>query len=168
MTEAIIGRWNDVVDRGDAVYHLGDFALTRGVKDVPLVNELLRQLKGTKILVQGNHDRNAVTCSPRWSKVTHYHEFKVDLSGPHKQRIVLFHYALRVWNQSHRGAWMLHGHSHGNLEDIGGKTIDVGVDCHDFTPVSLSAVQEAMENREFTAADHHTQGCSQRTLTPVL
>lgn len=40
-------------------------------------------------------------------------------------------------NQAHRGSWMLYGHSHGNLTDIGGKTIDVGVDCFDYYPVSL-------------------------------
>jgi hypothetical protein len=34
------------------------------------------------------------------------------------QRIVLGHYALRVWNQSSRGAWQLYGHSHGKLPEI--------------------------------------------------
>jgi hypothetical protein len=31
------------------------------------------------------------------------------------QPIVLCHYAMRVWNRSHHGAWHLYGHSRGNL-----------------------------------------------------
>ncbi len=35
----------------------------------------------------------------------------------HGQPIVICHYAMRVWNRSHHGAWHLYGHSHGNLPD---------------------------------------------------
>jgi calcineurin-like phosphoesterase family protein len=112
-------------------------------------------LRGQKWLVIGNHDRDEVTKNPRWAGVRHYHELKVDLGGEHKQRIVLCHYAMRTWNQSHRGAWMLHGHSHGSLTDVGGKIMDVGVDCHEGWPVSLEEVQQYMAGRPATSCDHH-------------
>ena len=51
---------------------------------------------------------------------------------------------------------MLHGHSHGSLTDIGGKTMDVGVDCRDFRPVSIDEVAEFMELREVVSFDHHS------------
>jgi hypothetical protein len=53
------------------------------------------------------------------------------------------------------GPWMLYGHSHGNLIDIGGKTIDVGVDCHNYRPISRGEVDAIMEMRENVSVDHH-------------
>ena len=156
MTGAIIHRWNAEVKPGDTVYHLGDFALSWGKKHAELIDGILSRLNGQKWLIVGNHDRDEVTRNPRWNKVTHYHEIKVDLGGVHRQRFVLCHYPLRSWNQMHRGAWMLHGHSHGNLTDIGGKTMDVGVDCHEYRPISVDEVAEFMRGREVAECDHHT------------
>ena len=156
MTERIIEQWNERVNHGDLVYHLGDFALSWGKRDFDPIDWILSRLNGNKWLIRGNHDREEVYKNPRWNKVEFYHELKVDLGGVHKQRIVLCHYAMRVWNQMHRGSWMLHGHSHGNLSDIGGKSMDVGVDCHDYRPISLDEVAQYMANREFVSYDHHT------------
>lgn len=150
MTEAIIERWNRCVSKGDTVFHLGDFALSWGKKHAAVIDGLLARLNGQKWLIKGNHDREEVTKNPRWHMVKDYHELKHE-----GQRIVLCHYAMRTWSQSHRGAWMLHGHSHGNLTDIGGKTLDVGVDCFDFTPVSFEGLCWIMSQRPIV--DHHTE-----------
>lgn len=155
MTEAIIERWNDCVAAGDTVYHLGDFALSWGKKHAEVIDGILRRLRGQKWLITGNHDRDEVTKNPRWCKVTPYYEIKVDRGGVHKQRIVMCHYAMKVWNQNHRGSWMLHGHSHGNLAYSGGKTMDVGVDCHDFRPISIDEVEKEMAWRNVVSLDHH-------------
>ncbi len=56
--------WNSVVEPGDTVYYLGDFAMQPN-----MVTEILPRLNGTKILVAGNHDK----ChggTPKW--VDHY------------------------------------------------------------------------------------------------
>lgn len=156
MEEAIIRSWNILVSPGDTVYHLGDFALSWGKRHAKVIDGLLARLNGQKWLITGNHDRAEVVKNPRWVAVKDYHEIKVDLGGEHKQRIVMSHYAMRVWNQMHRGAWMLHGHSHGNLTDIGGKTLDVGVDVHGFAPVSVEAVQAFMDGRTVVECDHHS------------
>lgn len=156
MTETIVANWNSRVSRGDTVYHLGDFALSNSRKDVDLIDDLLSRLNGNKWLIKGNHDRDQVTKNRRWSKVAPYHEIKLDLGGIHKQRIVMCHYAMRVWNQMHRGAWMLHGHSHGNLTDIGGKIMDVGVDCHAFHPIGIEQIAAYMVDRQILTVDHHT------------
>ena len=155
MTETLIERWNACVQPGDTIYHLGDFALSWGKKLKDLCDSLLERLNGQKWLIVGNHDREEVTKNPRWVKVVHYHEIKLDLGGEHRQRIVMCHYAMRSWNQMQRGSWMLHGHSHGNLEDIGGKIMDVGVDAQDYAPVSLDAVRHFMERRLISPCDHH-------------
>lgn len=155
MESAMIKNWNAVVKPGDTVYHLGDFALSWGKKHKEPIDRLLSRLNGQKWLIVGNHDRDEVVKNQRWNKVTHYHEIKVDLGGLHKQRIVMSHYPFRSWNQMHRGAWMLHGHSHGNLSDIGGKTMDVGVDVHNYAPISLDEVKSFMESRSIIECDHH-------------
>jgi len=156
MELAMISNWNECVSRGDLVYHLGDFALTWGNRDVEVIDELLAKLNGTKILISGNHDRKEVTENKRWASVHQLQEIKVDRNGETKQRIVLCHYPLRVWNRMHHGAWMLHGHSHGSLEDVGGKSMDVGVDCRNFRPVSIDEVANFMEKREIISFDHHS------------
>jgi len=148
MTAEIIHRWNTKVKTSDTVYHLGDFALSYGKKHVKLIDKILAKLNGQKYLIVGNHDRDETTKNRRWGKVTHYHEIKVERGGIYKQRIVMCHYAMRVWNQMYRGSWMLYGHSHGNLTDIGGKTMDVGVDCHGYRPINIDEVAEFMNGRE--------------------
>lgn len=155
MEETIIARWNERVAKGDVIIHLGDFALSWGKKHYDLIDSFLSRLNGNKWLICGNHDRDEVKKNPRWTQVKDYHELKVDMGDVHKQRIVLFHYAMRVWNQMHRGAWLLHGHSHGNLTDIGGKSMDVGVDCCNFYPISVEDVAKFMRDREIVSWDHH-------------
>lgn len=78
------------------------------------------------------------------------------------QRICMSHYSMRVWNKSHKGAWMLYGHSHGNLPEYEYdgklfKTMDVGIDTHpEFKPYSLREVKAIMDKREtLTGLDHH-------------
>lgn len=135
MTETLIENWNRVVNIGDIVYHLGDFALSYGAKHAGIIDSILSRLKGNLFLIHGNHDRKEVVRHRRWVKVTPYHEIK-----PNGQRIVLCHYPLRSWNQMSRGAWMLHGHCHGNLP-IEGKIMDVGVDPQNFYPVNFEDIQ---------------------------
>jgi len=130
MTEVLVKNWNEVVEKGDTVYHLGDFALSYGKQSVDVIDKLLSRLNGQKHLIKGNHDRKQVLDNSRWASVRDYHEIKVDLG-------------------------MLHGHSHGNLADLGGKVLDVGVDVWNYTPVSLERLQIWMESREILTYDHH-------------
>jgi calcineurin-like phosphoesterase family protein len=155
MTETLIENWNICVSRSDVVYHLGDFGwgLKRGGS---LFQEIMDRLNGIKHLIIGNHDRDDVVDDKLWQKSSHYDEIKVDLGGIHKQRIVMSHYPMRTWNQSHRGAWMLHGHCHGNLPDVGGLIMDVGVDPRGYRPISLEEVKAFMEGREVISCDHQT------------
>ncbi len=148
MEESLVSNWNSVVARGDIVYHLGDFAYTWGSPDKILIDKLLSRLNGSKRLILGNHDRKPVLQSSRWSKVSQYDYLKVSLGGPTKQKIMVCHYPMRSWRGMQRGSWMLHGHSHGNLPDVGGKILDVGVDLHLYTPISLEFVRDYMNARE--------------------
>jgi len=52
MNSSLIKNWNNIIKKGDIVYHLGDFAF--GNKDV--IKHLTSQLNGRKFLICGNHD----------------------------------------------------------------------------------------------------------------
>lgn len=65
-----------------------------------------------------------------------------------KQRIVLCHYAMRVWPHHAQGAWHLYGHSHGNLpDDELSLSLDVGVDVHEFRPWHFDELQTIMQTK---------------------
>jgi calcineurin-like phosphoesterase family protein len=128
MDLALILAWNAVVDEADTVWHLGDFA----VRQTPeRVSTLLQSLHGTKHLITGNNDDTAVTTCPLWSSVRPYAELTED-GIP----LVLCHYAFRTWRGMAKGAWNLHGHSHGRLKPLP-RQADVGVDARGFRPVEV-------------------------------
>lgn len=141
MNESLIYNWNKVVKKNDIVYHLGDFCLGK----IDEFDSYFNQLKGKIILIEGNHDRNANKNKHRFHEYhTGYIEVNVD-GWP----IVLSHYAMKVWNNSHNGAFHLYGHSHGTLpDDIQSMSFDVGVDCHNFTPISIKQIEKIMEKKE--------------------
>ena len=130
----MLARWNAVVTPADEVWHLGDFAVGRKVDAAGL----LAALNGTKHLVTGNNDPDAVTSSPGWASVQTYAERTVDGTA-----LVLCHYAFRSWRDmgrsGGRGTLNLHGHSHGRLSRLR-RQFDVGVDVWDFRPVTLAQI----------------------------
>jgi len=146
--EALVQNWNAVVKPCDVVYHLGDVAWHRNVAGV---EELLARLNGTKFLILGNHDKDAVAKAKGWAKVTPYHEITVD-----GQKVCLFPYRMVVWNRSHHGSWSLHGHSHGSLPVITtAKTFDVGTMLWGYRPISFEEVAAEMSTRTFVPVDAH-------------
>lgn len=149
MNETLISNWNSVVGSNDTVYHLGDFSFG-------WAEQYFNRLNGNIHWVHGNHDRDAWQIRKRFVSHSPLMHVNVDMGDRRPQSIVLCHYAMRVWNKAHHGAWHLYGHSHGTLEDVPyGKSFDVGVDCHDYFPISVERVKEIMDSRTFEAVDHH-------------
>lgn len=148
MDAAMTERWNARVAPGDTVYHLGDFAL---VKDLSLIRTYARALNGQIHLIVGNHDQKREKGLLGFADVKHYKEITIG-----EQKIVLLHYAMKVWNKSHFGSWQLHGHSHGSLpRDYTMKQLDVGVDCWNYAPISFEEVEVEMKKHTFVPVDHH-------------
>ena len=127
MDALLIARWNAVVAPEHEVWHLGDVA--RRPRDVA---GLLEQLNGTKHLLRGNNDPPATLAAPGWASTGDYAELELD-----GRLLVLGHYPFRSWNGQHRKSINLHGHSHGRLKPML-RQFDVGVDVHDFAPVTLA------------------------------
>ena len=153
MHTTLWGNWQMRVAPGDTVYVLGDLALPKR-QEIEQVLAFYRSLPGEKHLVFGNHDkklRKVYQDSGVFASCSDLKE--IDVNG---QRVVMCHFPLLSWNKSYRGSWMLHGHCHGNLKpDPHAKRLDVGVDCHNFTPISFGEVQKIMVKKTFVAVDHH-------------
>lgn len=152
MDKALINNWNSVVEPGDNVYHLGDVTFGKtGFNDA-----ILYSLNGNKHLVRGNHDKlcHKPEFNKHWVWIKDYHELKID-----GRLLVLQHYPLLTWNKAHKdpAAWMLHGHSHGNLNHVNMHTtrLDVGVDSHNYKPISYAEVSAILSKRKYQAVDHH-------------
>lgn len=146
MDQALIRNWVEVVQPCDTVYVLGDFAFT---KSQPEITRLLSCLPGHKHLIAGNHDKNTTRFAKGWASVSDLRKVVVN-----DQRIILCHYSMRIWDQSHRGSWCLYGHSHGKLPPYG-KSFDIGVDAWNYTPVSFDQVAEKMLSLELDNVQKH-------------
>ena len=148
MNETMIELWNKKVGPNDEVYHLGDVGLCSQGK----LRKILERLNGKIYLIRGNHEKSAEACHSHFEWIKDYYELVVE--DPEHERgqqlIVLMHYAMRVWNVSHWGSYMLYGHSHGELpDDPNARSIDVGVDCHDFAPISYAEVKALMAKKSW-------------------
>lgn len=131
---AMIERWNDVVDEEDTVYHLGDFGNF----------EVAKQLKGKIHLLFGNYERDGKGgfITPEQEK---YFEFvrKGEIVTLVDQKLVLVHEPSHMSYSEDKitdGYFGLFGHIH-EKQKVKRDGLNVGVDVHNFTPVSLETVE---------------------------
>lgn len=146
MNEELIARWNSKVKHDDTVYHLGDFGFG------PTMPFIRRRLNGKIRLILGNHDKITLENANLFESIK-----SLELIGiGNGQRVVLCHYAMRVWQMQGHGSWQLYGHSHGNLaDDPAIRSLDVGVDCWDYYPVSIPQIEAKMALKTSKTPDHH-------------
>ena len=111
MDNTIIDNINSVVGPDDVLFHLGDWAFG----DTKYYKQFRERLVCQNVhLIYGNHDGEIIRdeeLQSLFSSVRFYAE--ITMNG---QKIIMSHYAHRVWNMNHYGAWMLYGHSHGSLK----------------------------------------------------
>ena len=110
MDNAMIYLWNDKVTKNDQVYILGDFAF----RNEKPYSWYLKQLKGQKHLVVGNHDSRLLKDSEAMSyfvSVDRYLEVT-----DNQQHIILCHFPIAEWNGMTHGSWHIYGHIHNNTE----------------------------------------------------
>lgn len=137
--EALIEKWNAKVQPNDHVYHLGDF----GFGSPGYLRSILKRLNGKLFFVRGNHDKkmkgellNYLEMDMPYFELT-IHDEEMD----QKQLIVLCHYPFQQWNKKHYGSWHCHGHCHGAVKSEYISRLDVGVDCHNYFPVSYDEIK---------------------------
>jgi calcineurin-like phosphoesterase family protein len=150
MDRCMINKWNEVVAPEDTVYLLGDFSFYNDIKKI--IN-ILGRLNGIKHFNFGNHDKQIHAIhknndlAQTFASYESYREITVE-----GQAIILCHYAMRAWNHSGRGSWMLFGLTHNKLPPYG-KSVDVGVDSTSITgkaeyrPFSFDEIKRFLGSR---------------------
>lgn len=124
MNAALIKEWNQKVAPGDIIYHLGDFSFGNQQQ----TEEIVSQLNGNVFAIKGNHDSDKTLQIMRkhnWNVFTYYETYYT--RGKSRYKVCMFHYPIHEWNQIHRGALHIHGHSHGTVPRFG-RRLDVGYD----------------------------------------
>jgi calcineurin-like phosphoesterase family protein len=151
MREKLIAAHNAKVGLGDITYHLGDIFWRTMSIDEAL--DIMKRLNGQHVLVLGNHDE-LVEGSPilrsKFVKIADMLTVDKTATCP---KIVLCHYAMRVWHNSHKGSWQLYGHSHAALPEATTLSFDCGVDTRpDFAPWSEVEIAAKMAIKKAAGA----------------
>jgi len=149
MNETLVRNWNKVVPKDGVVFHAGDFSMGAKGRNLGI---LLGRLNGKIHLTIGNHENDITKGSKYISRFETIHDIsdiyvKDEEISYGKQHLIICHYPMLAWDASHRGSWQLFGHVHGGLSNKGHMItkptqLDIGVDCHDFSPISYQTVKE--------------------------
>lgn len=136
MDEAMVDRWNKVVNPKDKVYHLGDVVINRKAL------KILSRLNGDKVLIRGNHDI---------FRLEEYLEYFRDLRAYHVMNgCILSHIPLHVESLGRFGV-NIHGHLHERRVMLDGKVdpryFNVCVEHTNFQPISLETVYQLIEEQ---------------------
>ncbi len=156
MDDRLINNWNEVIEPGDIVYHLGDFTLG----NAKLAQSYFSRLNGSINILSNpwHHDGRWLPgdyFSNSYTEVVKLPPMVV-LEIPQRKgylvAITLCHYPLERWDRKHYGSIHLHGHCHGKLP-CSPFRIDVGVDAQNYCPISLNSILEMVANGQMDLGD---------------
>ena len=125
MNEFMIKQWNDTVNDGDVVIHLGDFYL--GSK--PERIKFRERLNGTIILILGSHDGSKWRIAKDGFIVSDKALIVDDFVFTHKPMEVV-----------PDGKWNIHGHIH--KKETSGRRINLSVEQTDYKPMNIKDLEK--------------------------
>ena len=140
MDKTIIDNWNSKVKESDNVYILGDFVF----KNKMSFEYYLKQLKGKKHLIIGNHDLKLLNNNGFKKYFESINDVLTVRDG--NQAIVLCHYPMIEWNGYYRGWKHFYGHIHNNKNEAyevmkdKENAFNVGADILNFYPCTLEEI----------------------------
>lgn len=142
MDETLIRLWNGRVTDEDDVYILGDFAYRNG----NTASWYLRQMKGRKHLIIGNHDRLTIQDEKAMAYFSSVE--KMVLINDNDRTVSLCHFPVAEWNGKRRGGYHVHGHLHNRRDAVYkfmsrfDKALNAGCMLNGYRPVTLDELIE--------------------------
>ena len=112
MDHCLIKLWNSRVQPDDDVYIVGDFAF----RNEKPAEWYLRQLKGHKHLIIGNHDRKTLENEAAMSYFESVDKLCRVMDGD--KEVILCHFPIAAWYKCKYGSWHVYGHIHGRKDDV--------------------------------------------------
>ncbi len=109
MDRILIENWNSRVREEDEVYIIGDFCYRSGRSP----QWYLKQLKGRKHLIRGNHDQ--VILDSEAARACFESIDPLLFIQDNDKKIVLCHFPIAEWNGYFRGVWHIYGHIHSGV-----------------------------------------------------
>ena len=154
MDDTLIKYWNSIVTNTDDVYIAGDFAY-RNNQIGRDASWYLRQLRGKKHLIIGNHDNKLVNDKDacRYLESIEHMTYVKD----NGRDVYICHYPMAEWNGFFRGSYHVYGHVHNNLNESYyflkkyERALNAGCMINNFIPVTLD--QLIINNQNFKLAN---------------
>jgi calcineurin-like phosphoesterase family protein len=140
MNSKLVKNWNSVVRSEDIVYILGDIAMI-GKSQEEKLGQIIQKLRGTKILIMGNHDEMSQKQYIRigFQQVV-YPYLEV------KEGWYCYHDPALATAIGEKAKINLVGHVHDLFDIIPAKRmINVGVDIWDYKPISEEQINTIIE-----------------------
>lgn len=166
---SLLKRWNERIPHEGIVFNLGDMLFGHNGHQRLLNYFEILNFK-TMYLLFGNHtagtkqvfeslEGNIHQVNSEKQVVFCPNYIEANINGT---PCVLSHYAIASFNRQGKGAFMIHGHSHGNLHnsDFGkmlyqARVVDVGVEKYPYPP-SFREIKEKFK-KDPVSFDHHGQ-----------
>jgi calcineurin-like phosphoesterase family protein len=139
MNIFLLKAWNEIIQKDDIVFFLGDFALGKIDKHKAIYDKL----NGNKIFIRGNHDSKK-------NEVPFIKEEKVFINYKNKYKFVLQHRFDVNWKGRDEGVILLHGHEHNNKGENpiseNNQAYNCCVEVNDYMPIHIEEVLSRLIN----------------------
>jgi calcineurin-like phosphoesterase family protein len=133
MDRVIIANWNKTVGKDDKVFILGDVSFY----DKEKTTNIISSLKGEKILIMGNHDKERDLA---WWKDTGINEV-IEYPIIYNDFYMLSHEPMYINKNMPYGN--IHGHTH-HLKYNDNQFFNVSVECINYTPINFNDIKKLM------------------------
>lgn len=150
MNEKIIQNHNELVNKRDIVYMLGNFSFGNPSETLKILN----RLNGRINLIVGGYDSqaNILSHKKKLASCNYKLDYMID-----DNYVTLNSFPQMHWHKKEKGAYHLFGYLQGSIPPPQGLAMDVCIDNNDFYPYNWEDIKDIMKNkREYIHFNNNT------------
>lgn len=150
MNTQLIKNFNNVVTNDDVVYILGDISFLNTTS----TTEIVKSLKGYKILVKGNHDNKSNTAYRKMGFMEVY-----DRPVIFNTQYILSHEPIIDELYKDSGFINIYGHVHNNAVNNSNSKFCVSVELIDYKPISFEDIKKELRKPKGLGSPYWVPRC---------